>query len=146
MIYKKGLYLRFPSTIVDKPIVYRLVKDYDLVFNILKAIITPGKEGIMILELEGTPEKLKEGLNYLKEVGVEVRPLEQQIIKNEEKCIHCGVCAAACPTGALFVDRTDFYVKFNPEKCTGCEFCITVCTTKAIEVHVEKETTSFKLE
>ena len=140
MIYKKGLYLKFPPDIVDKPIVYKLVKDYDLVFNILKATITPGKEGIMIMELEGTPEKVKNGLEYLKKIGVEVKPLEQQIIKNEEVCIHCGSCTAVCPTSALYVDRESFKILFDPQKCTACEFCVAVCITKAMEVHVESST------
>jgi len=137
VVYKKGLYLKFPPDIVDKPIVYKLVKDYDLVFNILKATITPGKEGIMIMELEGTPERVKNGLEYLKKIGVEVRPLEQQIIKNEEKCIHCGSCTAVCPTEALYVDRETFKIIFDPQKCTACEFCVAVCITKAMEVHIE---------
>jgi ferredoxin len=140
LIYKKGLYLKFPPDIVDKPIVYKLVKDYDLIFNILKATITPGKEGIMIMELEGTPEKVKNGLEYLKKIGVEVRPLEQQIIKNEEVCIHCGSCTAVCPTSALYVDRESFKILFDPQKCTACEFCVAVCITKAMEVHVESST------
>ncbi|AEH23592.1 NIL domain-containing protein [Thermodesulfobacterium geofontis OPF15] len=140
MIYKKGLYLKFPPDIVDKPIVYKLVKDYDLIFNILKATITPGKEGIMIMELEGTPEKVKNGLEYLKKIGVEVKPLEQQIIKNEEVCIQCGSCTAVCPTSALYVDRESFKILFDPQKCTACEFCVAVCITKAMEVHVESST------
>jgi len=99
---KKGLVLRFPPEIVDQPIVYRLVKDFNLVFNILKAMITPGKEGIMILELSGDKENLEKGLNYLKDVGVDVKTIAQQMAKNEEVCIHCGACTAVCPTGALF--------------------------------------------
>ncbi|HHE64699.1 MAG TPA: 4Fe-4S dicluster domain-containing protein [Bacteroidetes bacterium] len=137
MQYKKGLYLKFPSEVVDKPIVYKLVKKYDLIFNILKATITPGKEGIMIMELEGTPDKLNKGLEYLKSIGVEVKPLEQQIIKNEEICIHCGNCASVCPTQALYIDRDTFKVIFDANKCTVCEFCVAVCITKAMEVHVE---------
>jgi ferredoxin len=136
-MYKKGLYLRFPPHVVDKPIVYKLVKEFDLVFNILKAIITPGKEGIMILELEGSMENLKKGLDYLKSLGVEVKSLEQQIIKNEELCIHCGVCTGVCPTGALYIDRKTFEVIFDPSKCTACEFCVAVCITKAMEVRIE---------
>ncbi|NPA39693.1 MAG: 4Fe-4S dicluster domain-containing protein [Thermodesulfobacteria bacterium] len=139
MVYKKGLYLRFPPDVVDKPVVYKLVKDFDLVFNILKATITPGKEGIMILELEGPPERLNKGLEYLKSIGIEVRPLSQQIIKNEDKCIHCGVCTAVCPTHALYLDRETFEVKFDPDRCSACEFCVAVCTTKAMEVHVENK-------
>lgn len=139
MYKKEGLYLKFPPKVVDKPIVYRLVKDYDLIFNILKAFITPGKEGIMILEIEGSQENLSKGLKYLKEMGVEVKPLSQQIVKNEELCIHCGSCIAVCPTGALFLDRETFKVMYDPQKCTACEFCISACVTKAMEVHIESE-------
>ena len=48
---KKRLVLHFPNEILDKPIVYVLVKDYDLVFNILKAFVVPGKEGLLVMEL-----------------------------------------------------------------------------------------------
>ena len=136
---KKGLVLRFPPEIVDQPIVYRLVKDFNLVFNILKAMITPGKEGIMILELSGDRENLEKGLNYLKDVGVDVKTIAQQVTKNEEVCIHCGACTAVCPTGALFVDRQTFQVIYDPEKCTACGFCVSACITKAMEVFIPSE-------
>jgi ferredoxin len=136
---KKGLVLRFPPEIVDQPIVYRLVKDFNLVFNILKAMITPGKEGIMILELSGDKENLEKGLNYLKDVGVDVKTIAQQVAKNEEVCIHCGACTAVCPTGALFVDRQTFQVIYDPEKCTACGFCVSACITKAMEVFIPSE-------
>jgi ferredoxin len=136
---KKGLVLRFPPEIVDQPIVYRLVKEYNLVFNILKAMITPGKEGIMILELSGDRENLEKGLNYLKDVGVDVKTIAQQVAKNEEVCIHCGACTAVCPTGALFVERQTFQVIYDPEKCTACGFCVSACITKAMEVFIPSE-------
>jgi ferredoxin len=136
---KKGLVLRFPPEIVDQPIVYRLVKDFNLVFNILKAMITPGKEGIMILELSGDRENLEKGLKFLKDVGVDVKTIAQQMAKNEEVCIHCGACTAVCPTGALFVDRQTFQVIYDPEKCTACGFCVSACITKAMEVFIPSE-------
>ncbi|MCC6048860.1 MAG: 4Fe-4S binding protein [Thermodesulfobacterium sp.] len=136
---KKGLVLRFPPEIVDQPIVYRLVKDFNLVFNILKAMITPGKEGIMILELSGDRENLEKGLKFLTDVGVDVKTIAQQVAKNEEVCIHCGACTAVCPTGALFVDRQTFQVIYNPEKCTACGFCVSACITKAMEVFIPSE-------
>lgn len=137
---KKGLYLKFPPEIVEKPIVYKLVKDYNLAFNILKAAITPGKEGIMIIELMGdTRESLERGFEFLRQMGVEVQPLGQQVLKNEEICIHCGSCTAVCPTGALSVDRSTFKVVFNPEKCTACGFCVSACLTKAMEIHIQSE-------
>jgi ferredoxin len=136
---KKGLVLRFPPEIVDQPIVYRLVKDFNLVFNILKAIITPGKDGIMILELSGDRENLEKGLKFLKDVGVDVKTIAQQVAKNEEVCIHCGACTAVCPTGALFVDRQTFQVIYDPEKCTACGFCVSACITKAMEIFIPSE-------
>ncbi len=136
---KKGLVLKFPPEIVDQPIVYRLVKDYNLVFNILKATITPGREGIMILELSGDAESLDKGLKYLKDVGVDVTPIAQQVGRKEEVCIHCGACTAVCPTGALSVDRTTFKVVYNPEICTACGFCVSACVTKAMEVFIPSE-------
>ncbi len=33
--------------------IYRLVKDFDLVINIVKANVNPQKEGTMVLEVEG---------------------------------------------------------------------------------------------
>jgi ferredoxin len=136
---KKGLVLRFPPEIVDQPIVYRLVKDFNLVFNILKAIITPGKDGIMILELSGDRENLEKGLKFLTDVGVDVKTIAQQVAKNEEVCIHCGACTAVCPTGALFVDRQTFQVIYDPEKCTACGFCVSACITKAMEIFIPSE-------
>jgi ferredoxin len=136
---KKGLVLRFPPEIVDQPIVYRLARDFNLVFNILKAMITPGKEGIMILELSGDMENLEKGLKFLTDVGVEVKTIAQQVAKNEEVCIHCGACTAVCPTGALFVDRQTFQVIYNPEKCTACGFCVSACITKAMEIFIPSE-------
>jgi ferredoxin len=136
---KKGLVLRFPPEIVDQPIVYRLVKDFNLVFNILKAMITPGKEGIMILELSGDRENLEKGLKFLTDVGVDVKTIAQQVAKNEEVCIHCGACTAVCPTGALFVDRQTFQVIYDPEKCTACGFCVSACITKAMEIFIPSE-------
>jgi len=36
----KRIVLHFPRRLVDQPIVYNLIKDYNLSFNILKASIT----------------------------------------------------------------------------------------------------------
>jgi len=49
----KRIVLKFPHKLVDQPIVYRLVKDFDLEFNILKASVTPREEGLVVLEIWG---------------------------------------------------------------------------------------------
>jgi len=92
---KKGLVLRFPPEIVDQPIVYRLARDFNLVFNILKAMITPGKEGIMILELSGDMENLEKGLKFLTDVGVEVKPIAQQVQRMKK---YASIAGLALPS------------------------------------------------
>ena len=47
----KKIVLRFPQNLVDQPIICRLVKDFDLEFNILRASVTPEEEGLLVLEL-----------------------------------------------------------------------------------------------
>ncbi len=137
-MYKRILVLRFPAEIVDQPIVYKLVKEYDLSFNILKATILPGKEGLMIMELSGHPKNFNKGLSYLRSLGVEIKTIGQEIQRNEEKCIHCGFCTAVCPTGALSVNRQTLQVEFDPDRCSGCELCVTSCIVRAMEVRFGK--------
>ena len=68
-MYARMLVLRFPKEIVDQPIITNLVRDYNLSFNILKAQIYPRREGIVVLELQGTKEDYDRGIEYLKEPG-----------------------------------------------------------------------------
>ncbi len=138
-MYKRGLILRFPAEVVDQPIVWRLVKDFDLSFNILKATILPGKEGIMVMELSGHPKKVSQGLQYLRDLGVEVKPIGQEIHRKDEVCIHCGSCTAVCPTGALSVNRETMEVIFDPDRCSACGLCVTACVVRAMEVQLERE-------
>ena len=69
MISKK-IVLHFPHRIADQPIVYKLVKDYGLDFNILKASITPEEGGRLVLELSGDDRNYQQGIQYLTEAGV----------------------------------------------------------------------------
>ena len=38
---KRRIILRFKKNMIDKPVVYKLVKDFNLIFNILRANISP---------------------------------------------------------------------------------------------------------
>jgi len=129
----KRIVLRFDATIADKPIIYRLVSDYGLVVNILKANVNPQKEGTMVMELTG--EKHNEGLEYLRKQGVQVHTLTENIIRNEEKCTSCGACTAICPSGALYLERPSMEVHFDSDQCVVCHLCTKVCPVKAMEVH-----------
>jgi len=131
----KKIVLHFPLHSVDQPIVYKLVKDFDLQFNILKASVTPQEEGLMVLELIGTKENFDKGMEYLKSCGVTTQPLSKDIVRNEEKCTHCGVCVPVCPVEALTVDPQTRKVIFDNKKCIACELCIKICPPRAMEVN-----------
>lgn len=131
----KRIVLHFPPRLVDQPIVYKLVKDYDLKFNILKASVTPQEEGLMVLELSGDKDNYKKGVEYLQSCGVKIQALSRDIVRDDNKCTHCGVCIPVCPVDALSVEAYTRKVIFHNEKCIACELCIKICPTRAMEMH-----------
>ena len=131
---KKRIILRFKKNTIDKPIVYKLAREYDLIFNILRANVSPRAESMMVLEIEGTEENFNKGIEYLKSLNIDAEPIEQDIQRNESKCVHCGVCASVCAPDALYLNREDMTVVFDYEKCVACELCVRVCPVKAMNV------------
>jgi len=129
----KKIVLHFSRENWNKPIVYRLVKDFNLSFNILKAHVLPKQESFMVLELSGPKADFKRGMDYLLETGIVVEPIEKDIARDELKCIHCGACTAVCPTGSLYINRKTMEVIFDTSKCSGCELCIKACPPRAME-------------
>ena len=132
---KKRIVLKFPAAQVGQPITYHLVKDYDLMFNILRGVITPKEEGRLVLELSGKKKSLDDGILYLKGLGIMVESLSHDIKWHEERCTHCTACTATCPTQALLVDRQTMTVSFLKERCIACELCISVCPFRAMQIH-----------
>jgi len=120
---------------VDRPIIYRLVKDYDLEFNILKASITPEQEGLLVLELKGNQQEYDKGIEFLLKAGVKIQSLSQDVTRNEERCTQCGACITVCPTDAFKLDQKTRMVIFENEKCIACGLCIPACPPRAMEVH-----------
>ena len=133
-LISKKIVLHFPHKLVDQPIVCRLVKDYNLDFNILKAFVTPKEEGLLILELNGKEKDFKNGLEYLKKSGVKTQPLSQDVVRNDERCTHCGACVTVCPVGALVLNTSTRKVDFFKDKCIACELCVKACPPRAMEI------------
>ncbi len=131
----KKIVLHFPKSLINEPIVYRLIKDFNLRYNILKAQILPDQEGLMVMDLYGREDDYKKGISYLKKAGVSTELLSRDIRRDEESCTHCGACVVICPTPALTVDRRTREVVFDSEKCIACELCIDPCPVRAMELH-----------
>jgi ferredoxin len=135
MDVSRRLVLRFPQRLVDKPIVSKLVKDFGLNFNILKASVSPGQEGLLIMELTGEKRNYDKGVKYLTDSGVDIQLLSQDVVRNEARCTHCGACITLCPTGAFTLDSRTRMVHFDHTKCVVCELCIKACPPRAMELH-----------
>ena len=135
MVVSRRIVLRFPRRLVDQPIVSRLVRDFNLDFNILKALFTPEEEGLMVLEISGEQKDYDKGIRYLTDTGVRIQALSQDVTRNEERCTHCGACITICPTDAFELEPSTRRVNFYDEKCLACELCIKACPPRAMELH-----------
>ncbi len=135
-MYSKKIVIRYTPDIVQQPVIYQLVKQYNLVFNILKARIFPRREGVIVLELSGSKEDFDLGIRFLKDMGLKVEPLSKSVSQNIDKCVHCGACTAFCSTGALAFEKQTQKVLFDPEKCNGCELCVSACPVRAMEINL----------
>jgi len=120
--------------LVDQPILCRLARDYDIDFNILKASVTPNEEGVLVVELSGEESNYDKGNMYLAQTGVAIQPLSKDVVRDEEKCVHCGSCVALCTGGALSVQRPSMKVDFDHTKCIACEVCVRSCPSRAMEI------------
>ncbi len=135
MAVSKRIVLHFPPRIVDQPIVYRLIKDFDLEFNIIKASVTPGREGLLVMELTGEQRSYDKGIKYLGESGVKVQALSQDVVRNEARCTHCGACITLCPADAFSLEPATRKVLFDNSKCVVCELCVKACPPRAMELY-----------
>ena len=133
MSAKERLVLKFSPEIVEKPITYHLTKDYNLIVNILKARVSPQEEGVLAIAVEGTEEDIERGKKFLEDTGVTVHLWREMIVRDEDRCTHCGACTAVCGPKALYLDRSSWLVKFDEEKCIACEFCVAGCPSRAIK-------------
>jgi ABC-type methionine transport system ATPase subunit len=73
------LRLTFPPHLIQEPLVYRLVKDFDIVINIRRADVK-ADYGWIVLELDGDETTLQRGVAWLKDKGVQVDPIEHDVI------------------------------------------------------------------
>jgi len=98
MLSKKVIFTFSPQN-VERPVTYQLIKKYDLWVNILQAKFEPSLGGKLVLELKGEDNRIEEGLSFVRQIGVGVEFLEQEVLWNEEKCIDCGLVSLFAQQG-----------------------------------------------
>ncbi|MEW5914629.1 MAG: NIL domain-containing protein [Thermodesulfobacteriota bacterium] len=130
---KKKLVLSFPPRLIQEPVTYNLIRQFDLQVNILRATVHPRERGRMVVELVGNKKSLDQGLAYLEEQGVQVDTLVQEMRHYDERCVNCTACTAVCPTDALTVNPQTRELVFDASQCIMCESCIPACSYGAME-------------
>ena len=125
---KKKLMLFFPRWESEKPIIYHLVKDHNLVVNVFRARITPEEEGYLVLDVTGTQHDIQRGIDFVKTFEVTVNDTDKGVTRDKDRCTHCGHCVVHCPTEALVIgDPARRDVVYDEERCIECLACIRVC-------------------
>jgi hypothetical protein len=74
------LFVSVPEQLVDRPMIYEVVKRFDVVPNIRRANVE-ARSGWVILELSGPQDRLDDAVSYLREVGCTVNTMEGDVIE-----------------------------------------------------------------
>jgi ferredoxin len=107
----------------DKEDLNTMVKYGRLCANKLKRFATTDIED---LRAKLAPLKIKGSMPTKEPMKMPIRPTVGK------GCLHCGVCALSCPTGAISMEDTS---KVDTSKCVSCTTCIRVCPNNARGFH-----------
>jgi ferredoxin len=128
----KKFLLIFPRSETEKPIIYHLVKDFDLIINIFRAKVTPEEEGYLVLDITGRDEDVQRGIAFVRDHGITINEGNRGVRWESGQCTQCGSCVPHCPTKALHIkDRSTMEIGFAEEECVECLSCVKICPFKA---------------
>lgn len=75
------LFVSFPEELVDRPMIYEVVKRFEVVPNIRRANVE-GHSGWIILEMAGDTAQIDAAVAYLDDVGCTVNRMEGDVLES----------------------------------------------------------------
>ena len=72
MAVVKRLKLSIPTNLVNEPIVYQMVTQFQIQPNIIEARLDPESVGQVVLEVKGTSDNIENSIVYLKELNIDI--------------------------------------------------------------------------
>ncbi len=127
--------LKFPSDVVDSPILAETVLKTGVLINILRAKVDYD-EGTIVISILGDEEQQRKIVDTLIEKGIEVSRLEKNITNDISRCVDCGACISLCPTGAISFNK-DWSINVDGEKCIRCGVCVEACPLRSLSIQEE---------
>jgi L-aspartate semialdehyde sulfurtransferase ferredoxin len=75
------LFVSFPEQLVDRPMIYEIIKKFDVVPNIRRANVE-AHSGWVILEIAGELPQLDAAIAYLDDAGCTVNRMEGDVLES----------------------------------------------------------------
>ena len=72
--------LSFPPEQITEPVIYNIARQYNIVTNIRRANVTT-EAGWVVLEITGDPDELERAVDHLRNIKVEVEPVEGDVVQ-----------------------------------------------------------------
>ncbi len=77
---KLRVYLTFNEDTVREPVIWKMAREFDVVTNIRTAEVKDHM-GLVGLEIEGDDDVVEAAIGWLQQQGVQVDPIEQNVIE-----------------------------------------------------------------
>ena len=78
---KRALSLIFPTKLIKEPVIYKMSKQFDVVFNLRRAKVND-KVGEIVLELEGEEAALNKAVTWLTSQGLKIEPITHDALES----------------------------------------------------------------
>ena len=77
---KRRVKFTFVESLIKEPIIWKLGRQFEIVTNIRRADVTD-ERGWVILELDGDKDEIERSLEWVRENGVRVDPVYEDIVE-----------------------------------------------------------------
>ena len=79
-VFRDRVYLTFPRNLIREPVLCMLAKEFDVIFNIRGSTVT-AEMALVALEIYGRQAEVDKAIGWLKDKGVNVEPIEKNVIE-----------------------------------------------------------------